>query len=143
MFLTSIVLEKQNPTEPYTDLIEELNMTNSKEWLKIYTFYKNCVDANHILNYAREGFNTETAVHCSNFYSTTLENAINFQNAFDTSGLIDFYSSDVYNVTILAPVEIDIEDHSNWPIDYTEEGWIEEVVSEETGRMWGVQFPIT
>jgi hypothetical protein len=143
MFLTSIVLEKQNPTEPYTNLIEELDMTNSKEWLKIYTFYKNCVDANHILNYAREGFNTETAVHCSNFYSTTLENAINFQNAFDTSGLIDFYSSDGYNVTVLAPVEIDIEDHSNRPIDYTEEGWIEEFISEETGRMWGVQFPVT
>jgi hypothetical protein len=47
------------------------------------------------------------------------------------------------NVTVLAPVEIDIEDHSNRPIDYTEEGWIEEFISEETGRMWGVQFPVT
>lgn len=143
MFLTSIILEKQNLTESYTDLIEELNMTNSKEWLKIYTFYKNCVDINHILNYGREGFNTETAMHCSIFYSTTLENAMNFQNAFDTSGLIDFYSSNGYNVTILAPVEVDMEDYSSQPIDYPEEGWVEEIISDQIGRMWGVQLPVT
>jgi hypothetical protein len=142
MFLTSIILEKQPPTNPYTDLVEELHIVNGREWLKIYTFYKNCVDANHILNYTREGFNTETAVHCSNFYSTTLENAMNFQNTF-RSELMSFYSSNGYNATILDPVEIDMEDHSTQSIGYPLDVWTDEVVSDQIGLMWGVQYPVT
>jgi hypothetical protein len=143
MFLTSIILEKQNLTESYTNLIEELDMINSKEWLKVYTFYKNCVGTNHILNYVREGFNTETAVYNCNFFSTTLENAMNFQNTFQSNEFIDLYSLNGYSVTILAPVEIDMEDHSAQPIDYPNEVWVEELVSEEIGRVWGVQLPVT
>ena len=143
MFVTSFIFAKKLPTEPYTDLIEELDQMTSKEWLKIYTQFKNYVDMNHILNYVREGFNNETAVYNCNFFSTTLENATDFQNAFHVSGLIDFYSSNGYPVTILTPVEIDIEDYTEQPIDYPEEKWIEELISEETGRMWGVQFPVT
>jgi hypothetical protein len=143
MFVTSFIFAKKLPTRPYTNVIEELDTTTSQEWLKVYTFFKNCVDANHILNYAREGYNYETAVYNCNFFSTTLENAMNFQNTFQSNEFIDLYSRNGYNVTILAPVEIDMENYTNQPIDYPEEVWVQELISEETGRMWGVQFPVT
>jgi hypothetical protein len=142
MFVTSFIFAKKLPTGSYTNLIEELDIILSQEWLKVYTQFKNCVDMNHILNYVREGFNDETAVYNCNFFSTTLENAMNFQNAFQSNEFIDFYSRNGYNVTILAPVEIDIEDYTDQPIDYPEEVWVQELISEETGRMWGVQFPV-
>ena len=143
MFVTSFIFAKKLPTGPYTDLFDELDLIASQEWLKIYTQFKNCVDMNYILNYVREGHDTATAVYNCNFFSTTLENAMNFQNAFQSNEFIDLYSRNGYNVTILAPVEIDMEEYTNQPIDYPNEVWIEEVISDHIGYMWRVQFPVT
>jgi len=143
MFVTSFIFAKKLPTESFTNLFEELDIIASQEWLKIYTQFKNCVDMNYILNYVREGLNPETAVYNCNFFSTTLENAINFQNVFQSDEFIDLYSRNGYDVTILAPVEIDMENYTNQPIDYPEGTWIEEVISDHIGLMWGVQFPVT
>jgi hypothetical protein len=142
MFVTSFIFAKKLPTGQDTDVITELNIITSQEWFKIYTQIKSYVDMNHILNYVREGVNPETAVYNCNFFSTTLENAMNFQNAFQSNEFIDFYSRNGYNVTILAPVEIDMEDYDSQPIDYPVDGWVDELVSEETGRMWTVQYPV-
>ena len=105
------------------------------EWDKVYTLFKNCVDMNYILNCVRETINDDEAIYQCSYFSTTLENAMNFQNTYHTSGLVDLYSNNGYNLTLQPPVEIDMENYQR----HCTTIWTTELVSNQTSAMFDRQ----
>ena len=133
MFVTDFIYTKKLLAP--ADVTYETDQITFLEWDKVYTLFKNCVDMNYILNYVREIINDDEAIYQCNYFSITLENAMNFQNTYHASGLVDLYSNNGYNLILQPPVEIDMETYQRHNTGF----WIKELVSHQTSAMFNRQ----
>jgi hypothetical protein len=110
----------------------------NQEYTKWYNMWKSCVDANYMINTVEEHIDYPLFILENKFYSTTLENALSFQQTLIDDGWVDFWAKNGYNVTLSAPVEVDFDANLSDP----NTAWINELISDQPNNMWNIQYPV-
>ena len=125
------------PTESI-DVDDHIASIFNQEYIKWYSMFKNCADSNYMLNTVEEQINHELFILENKFYSTTLENALTFQQTLGDNGWVDFWKNNGYDVTMSAPAEVEFDANQDDP----NTAWINELISDQPNNIWNIQFPV-
>ena len=98
----------------------------------IYNFFKNCIDQNLVLNATYDIVNEALTENKTRYFSTTVENAQAFQNAF-TDMSADFSMKKMWDEH---GFDISVEQHE---IDFDTVGDSVELIGSQ-GEIWGQKF---
>jgi hypothetical protein len=105
-------------------------VTQSRE--NIYNFFKNCIDQNLVLNATYDIANDALTENKTRYFSTTVENAQAFQNAF-TDMTADFSMKKMWDEN---GFDISVEQHE---VDFDKEYDVYDLISAD-GDIWATSF---
>ncbi len=105
-------------------------VTQSRE--NIYNFFKNCIDQNLVLNATYDIVNEALTENKTRYFSSTVENAQAFQNAF-TDMSADFSMKKMWDEH---GFDIYVEQHE---VDFDKEYDVYDLISPD-GDIWSTEF---
>ena len=105
-------------------------VTQSRE--NIYNFFKNCIDQNLVLNATYDIVNEALTENKTRYFSSTVENAQAFQNAF-TDMSADFSMKKMWDEH---GFDISVEQHE---IDFDKEYDVNDLINPD-GNIWSTEF---
>ena len=128
MIAIDVIMKRKNNEEFDDDYTIPIA---SKYYHNVYSFFKNCIDQNIVLNAVCHPDYTHTR-----YYATSIENALSFQNAFtDTSAefsIKNMWEENGFDISL-----------SQNEIDFDTESWEIVKLIEPTGQIWGeISAPI-
>jgi hypothetical protein len=130
MIAIDVVMTKKDKT-PFDILEDGLPVvTQSRE--NIYNFFENCIDQNLVLNATYDIMNDTQMENKTRYFSTTVENAQAFQNAF-TDMSADFSMKKMWDEH---GFDISVEQHE---VDFDKEYDVYDLISAD-GDIWATSF---
>ena len=99
---------------------------------EVYDFFKNCIDKNLVINAVADIDVDDLSKNKTRYFSTTIENAQAFQNAF-TDMAVDFSMKKMWDEN---GFDISIEQHE---VDFDNESDLCELIS-PNGDIWATSF---
>ena len=130
MIAIDVIMTKKDKT-PF-DVLEDgfPAVTQSRE--NIYNFFENCINQNLVLNATSDILNETLTENKTRYFSTTVDNAQAFQNAF-TDMSADFSLKKMWDEH---GFDISVEQHE---VDFDNEYDISDLISPD-GTIWSTQF---
>jgi hypothetical protein len=130
MIAIDVIMTKKDKT-PFDVLEDGLPIvTQSRE--NIYNFFENCIVQNLVLNATSETLNETLTENRTRYFSTTVDNAQAFQNAF-TDMSADFSLKKMWDEH---GFDISVEQHE---VDFDNEYDVNDLISPD-GTIWSTEF---
>ena len=130
MIAIDVTMSKKDKT-PFDSLVDAKPLV-SQSHKNIFDFFQNCIDQNLVLNATYDIVNEALTENKTRYFSTTVENAQSFQNAF-TDMSADFSMKKMWDEH---GFDISVEQHE---IDFDTVGDSVELIGSQ-GEIWGQKF---